>query len=475
MLKDVLFRKVMESIAQSLYGWDKTKIRKTYGGKLNRDVGKLQNVTFNAECSVSDDMLAFLMFNAEYVVCGSSWFRVDEDGKLTVLLDPSNVGPHNIRDKPYLLNDFWCSTETALLRSKHIFHEILVCSNCNLPGFTKEAVRYRLAENVSFSEWKPTPSQEEEARQRIHNSPYHKGHSVHENTTEDEAWGDSSQATLASDGEYDSGLNPPLSVILIQDDRIITNDEELDDNNSSGLNPPPSGILSQDDRVITNDEELDDNNSSGLNPPPSVILSQDDRIITNDEELDDNNSSGEDKSEDGKGFSRELEGDKYEDDDDDDTDVQPIAGESSGDILLMSGLNCNEQTLYRLLMDEPNVNGAEYCSLLSQKRVAAMSTSSPEGDARQSYRAALLAAKKLVSDISSKLTDTLEDLNRNLLPQAVQWWESLKEGCGTRRTGSIKSNLNNDEVLDDFIKVMLFVLLLYLVPMLSLHLTRNIG
>ena len=170
MLKDVLFRKVMESIAQSLYGWDKTKIRKTYGGKLNRDVGKLQNVTFNAECSVSDDMLAFLMFNAEYVVCGSSWFRVEEDGKLNVLLDSSNVGPHNIRDKPYLLNDFWCSTETALLRSKHIFHEILVCSNCNLPGFTKEAVRYRLAENVSFSEWKPTPSQEEEARQFIHNS-----------------------------------------------------------------------------------------------------------------------------------------------------------------------------------------------------------------------------------------------------------------------------------------------------------------
>ena len=123
----------------------------------------LYDVTLEAG---SDDLLAFFMLNAEYVTCHSEWFTVNGDGTVDVKLDNRHF-PNRRGNSPKLINDFWYNKARVLGRAKSLWHEVLVCDGCIVPGHSKATVETRLRDTEYFSPWLPSQTERAAALVRV--------------------------------------------------------------------------------------------------------------------------------------------------------------------------------------------------------------------------------------------------------------------------------------------------------------------
>ena len=103
-----------------------------------------------------EDLLAFLMFNAEYLVFGKAWFEERDDGTILIKLSKESDMERPASLRPAMLTDTFVRKSVALKRSMLRFHELLVCPGCTVPSFSKLDVQETASRHPMLREWLPS-------------------------------------------------------------------------------------------------------------------------------------------------------------------------------------------------------------------------------------------------------------------------------------------------------------------------------
>ena len=405
-LCDILFRYRIGEIAEQIFGTHK-------GPKAHYAAGirKLDavDVHFSSEFATSDDMLAFFMFNAEYVIFKDDWFAVDAEGGVTMKLSKTHDTARPL-NSPQLQNDFWMNKSSVRQRSIHHFHEILFCPGCSFPTFAKEDVLRRIQSQAAFRDWVPTSLDKTKALYRIMKYNRHRGHPQADPTEDILLEQPSSVAEEDTDRQGDpeaEEIKDPSSVA--EEDTVRQGDPEAE-----GIRDPSSVAAEDTDRQgDPEDNVLEDGVTSASSDVATCENPSCDEVYTDSMDVDSTVPDIEDSF--------------------DSPTLGWVSGETPEDIALLASLNKAETLLYRIFQNETHLSAKEECVKMRDARVLA--TGAFIQDTPEVHDLNVTAFLLLKEEMKQKVRDISQNLGQSLKNVELQVKKLMEDEYALRKSG----------------------------------------